>query len=349
MLRSNPFVSLRLPPRWEKKGWRYSLAIGSFGIVFLLRYVLGSWFPGDRGFLLFLPAVFFTALYGGATAATLTAGLSGLAIWYVFLPPSFSIKLSPGALVTLASDAFVMAITIALIDWLRTVIEELRREKANYAALAERDKLLGREFRHRTKNLLAIVHGLTVRTLKEHTNVVDAQEALVGRLEALARADQSLVGRESSGTNLGYLVQSELAAFAGRFLVDGPDVILDRKTAQDLSLALHELATNATKYGALSTSTGHVKITWTVCGNDPFALSFRWKEVGGPPVASPKRQGFGTALLQGMSRQSRLQYESDGVLYEANFEISQVAQVANVSAKVVPLTGGHMRFRSPGP
>ena len=107
-------------------------------------------------------------------------------------------------------------------------------------------------------------------------------------------------------------MKSELEAFSERTKIEGANILLDYKQAQRFSLAVHELATNAVKYGALSAS-GHVRIAWTITkdGKDTI-LKFRWKEQKGPIVLNPTRHGFGTTLLKTMFTGSRFDYAPDG-------------------------------------
>ncbi len=117
---------------------------------------------------------------------------------------------------------------------------------------AEREALLVRELQHRTKNLLAVVQALALRSLRGDCTLDEARETFVGRLGALARADQRLTDSAWKGTSLKEVVASELRPFAGRFKIEAADVVLSPQAAQNFALALHELATNASKHGALS-------------------------------------------------------------------------------------------------
>jgi len=126
-----------------------------------------------------------------------------------------------------------------------------------------------------------------------------------------------------AGADIGDVVARAIEPFnASRFDVGGPRIHLTPGQALALSMALHELATNAAKYGALSTSAGGVAITWSRAGT----LSFRWRERGGPPVSTPTRQGFGTRLLlQGLTRElggrTRLDYAPEGVTCEITAQL----------------------------
>jgi len=117
--------------------------------------------------------------------------------------------------------------------------------------------------------------------------------------------------------NLSDIVRSALAPFGDRIVISGVDVMVGPEQVQNFSLVLHELATNAAKYGALSHESGQVAIFWTIAGdeNDDI-LKFKWKERGGPPVVAPTRRGFGTSLLNATFTDVRIDYLVDGLTCE---------------------------------
>jgi PAS domain S-box-containing protein len=161
----------------------------------------------------------------------------------------------------------------------------------------ERLKLLAREVDHRANNLLAVV--LSTVQLSQAPTVQVLKEVVIGRIAALGRAHQLLSEARWEGADLRRLVVEELLAFslgeAARVSIEGPDVALSPAAAQALAMALHELATNAAKYGSLSKPEGRVAVSWTRNGGGPLKL--RWAESGGPEVAMPSRRGLGTVML----------------------------------------------------
>jgi two-component sensor histidine kinase/PAS domain-containing protein len=162
-------------------------------------------------------------------------------------------------------------------------------------------RLLTHELNHRVKNTLATVQAVALHTLRGASSTEHAREALTDRLIALAKAHDLLTQESWEGAELHDLVANATTAHAAQdhFGVAGPPAWLDPALSLALALALHELATNATKYGALSTPTGSVSIAWEVA--DPLGdamLTLRWTEQGGPPVKKPARQGFGSRLIQ---------------------------------------------------
>jgi PAS domain S-box-containing protein len=160
---------------------------------------------------------------------------------------------------------------------------------------AERQSILAREVDHRARNVLAVVQSI-LRLTK--TQNVDAYVAAVeGRIKALSHAHMLLSESRWEGADLSRLVTEELEPYRMGDVVSisGPDTTLDPRRAQTLALAVHELATNAAKYGALKTSSGKVRLTWR---DDEKGLIFEWLESGGPRVTAPDTQGYGTRVIR---------------------------------------------------
>ena len=185
-------------------------------------------------------------------------------------------------------------------EWCGMASDVTERRRAE-----EHRKMLMAELDHRVKNTLAAVQSLAAWTLAP-----DARHmALRGRLAALAHAHNLLAASQWEGAGLAGVVEAALAPYRGeRVALAGPDVRLGPQAAQTLSMALHELATNAAKYGALSSSQGRLEVAWQVapCA-DGRRLTLTWQETGGPPVRKPERTGFGSKLIE-----QGLAYELDG-------------------------------------
>jgi PAS domain S-box-containing protein len=163
----------------------------------------------------------------------------------------------------------------------------------------EHQKTLTNELQHRTNNLLTVVQTIANRTLSGGHPLKEANDILEARLRALARANKQLTESDWSGLTLGEIIKSELEPYLARCDIEGTDIMLGRQHAQNFSLVLHELTTNAIKYGALSNLEGRVRIAWGTKGDGKDSqLIFHWREQGGPPVVAPKRQGFGSTLLR---------------------------------------------------
>ncbi len=158
------------------------------------------------------------------------------------------------------------------------------------------------ELNHRVKNTLAVVRSLATRTLCGAASLEVAEASLSARIVALSRAQDILTRRNGKGAEIGTVVSAAVQSRNEnykRFQISGPEFKLNSGAALALSLALHELWTNATKYGALSTKAGHVSIRWSVEKHDSDAiLRFIWEEADGPRVAPPTRKGFGSTLIK---------------------------------------------------
>jgi PAS domain S-box-containing protein len=165
----------------------------------------------------------------------------------------------------------------------------------------ERQTLLAREVDHRAKNALAVVQSVVLLTPAQEP--VAFRRAIEGRISALARAQTLLAGDRWRGADLHALLKGEIAAFRSdgqRVTLEGPPIMLPAGAAQPMAMAIHELATNAVKHGALSASDGSVAVSWHVEHGPPDRLHMRWVEAGGPQiVGKPQRRGFGTRVLQG--------------------------------------------------
>jgi two-component sensor histidine kinase len=163
----------------------------------------------------------------------------------------------------------------------------------------QRLRLLAREVDHRAKNLLSVIQSM-VRMTRART-IEEFIDAVEGRIAALGRAHTLLADSRWIGADLHRLVKEELAPHRGRndgrVHVDGPTVMLTPQAAQSVSMALHELATNAAKYGALSVPDGHVSLSWS--WTEDGRLAVRWTETGGPRVRPPTQFGFGTRVING--------------------------------------------------
>jgi PAS domain S-box-containing protein len=163
--------------------------------------------------------------------------------------------------------------------------------------------LLAREAEHRTKNILATVQA-TVHLTQSET-IDGLKSAIEGRIQALANVHALFVQSRWEGAHLRNLVTQELSPYCqdveARARIEGPDLVLEPYAAQTIAITLHELATNAAKYGALSVPDGRVHVAWS--GGEKAHLILRWTETGGPLVTSPKRKGFGTRVMERMIRE----------------------------------------------
>jgi two-component sensor histidine kinase len=163
--------------------------------------------------------------------------------------------------------------------------------------LEERQKLLSGELVHRIKNTLAVAVGIARQTLRG-VDPKRERDALTSRLIALSKAQDILIQSSSARASIQMVIEGALAPYrsgAGRIKISGPDLELESKQALSVAIAVHELATNAVKYGALSNDVGTVQICWGFVGGE-FTLA--WGESGGPRVQEPTTKGFGSRVIQ---------------------------------------------------
>ncbi len=179
-------------------------------------------------------------------------------------------------------------------------ITERKRSEEERKQQAEREHLLMREVNHRAKNMLSVIDTIARQTATKTPD--DFIERFSERIQALSANQDLLIRNGWHGIEIEDLVRAQLSPFAdlkgSRVVIRGPKLRLKAASAQAIGLALHELATNAGKYGALSTDTGRIDVGWGTEG-DNFAMS--WTEREGPPVSAPKRRGFGTIVMQRMA------------------------------------------------
>jgi len=218
-----------------------------------------------------------------------------------------------------AADGRVTRILSALID-----IDDRKRAE-------ERRTMLINELNHRVKNTLASVQSIARQTLSAGRPADQTIEIFTDRLVALSAAHDVLTRENWQGANLREIVERALRPFEahgeGRLLAAGPDVRLDARAAVALAMALHELATNALKYGALSGPSGEVSLAWRTRRHDGAGrLELEWRESGGPPVAPPTRRGFGSRLLaQGLPAElngvAQLEFAPEGLVWRVTTPI----------------------------
>jgi PAS domain S-box-containing protein len=199
----------------------------------------------------------------------------------------------------------------------------------------ERQRLLLNELNHRVKNTLATVQSIVAQTLRNATTVNEAGAHIEARLIALSNAHNILTRESWTGADLVELIDQAIAPFsnadisAQRFVRHGPNLRLQPRAALALSMALHELATNAVRYGALSSEAGRVEIRWGADRDSGFGLT--WREIGGPEVTTPKKRGFGSRMIerglaQDLGGVVSLNFEPTGVVCVISAPVDQIAE-----------------------
>ncbi|HWB45141.1 MAG TPA: HWE histidine kinase domain-containing protein, partial [Hyphomicrobiaceae bacterium] len=184
---------------------------------------------------------------------------------------------------------------------LEMVAADLRREVHERKLAEERLTILVQELAHRVKNLLSVFQSIAARTLVAPRSISEAREVLLGRLQSLGHAHELLTETNWRGAELTDIVKAEVAGFSERVCCSGPTLTLSPTGVQTFALIVHELSTNAAKYGALSNETGEVLVKWALGGEaDEDYMEFSWKEHGGPPVKPASHEGFGLSLIAAM-------------------------------------------------
>jgi two-component sensor histidine kinase len=196
-------------------------------------------------------------------------------------------------------------------------------------------KLILDEMHHRIKNTLATVSAIASQSLRTATSLQHGQQAIEGRLVALGRAHDLLMQASWANASLAQTVRGATEPYdsqgVGHFSINGPDIGITSGAVIALAMTFNELCTNTTKFGALSVPTGRVEIAWTV-DSETQRLRLTWTEKGGPAVAKPTRQSFGTRMMGSLglqlSGQVQLAYEPDGFIYALDVPLSALTATA---------------------
>jgi PAS domain S-box-containing protein len=199
------------------------------------------------------------------------------------------------------------------------IARDITEQKRNQDRIA----ILAREAEHRSKNVLATVQAAV--NLSRAETGEGLKTAIEGRIQALANVHSLFAESRWIGAELSTIAAQELGPYSvreeGRVRIEGPPVLLEPNTAQTVAVALHELATNAAKYGSLSGTKGHVELKWQ--HSPDGQLDLRWTEIGGPAVQMPARRGFGTVAIERMSGQlkgsARFDWRPQGLVCEITF------------------------------
>lgn len=318
-----------VPRRWRGADQRPAPALGrlirfALGLVaaagsLLLRYALVPVLGDSEPFVPLFPLILVATLLGGAWAggACLVGGLFGA--WYLFMGLPYSFKPAPYELGNLISAFLAGAVILVL-------CLALRRLLAQANAAADHERVVSREFAHRMRNALTLVLAISRRTFTPEHPLEDARRDFEARVAALAAAQAALLDASGQDAGLQELVSRTLAPFGyargdPRFALGGPAVRLAPELATALALGLHELATNAVKYGSLSAPGGRVELHWRIGGPDRRELRLTWRETGGPPVVAPSRRGLGSSLIERnlaktLGGAARLEFPPTGVRAE---------------------------------
>lgn len=207
-----------------------------------------------------------------------------------------------------------------VVAFLRNVADRIEVGVGRLRAEAHQ-RVLNNELSHRMKNILTMVQSIVSQTMRSAGSMADAQRILTGRLVALSKAHDILLDGGSTGARLSTVIHDAVQLHLDapdRVSTTGPTVEIGQKAALPMVLVLHELATNASKYGALSNAEGRIDIEWRLEGEAGELFLLTWTERGGPPVTPPQRKGFGTRLIERaladqLGAEVRLDYRPSGV------------------------------------
>ena len=263
----------------------------AFALIFFCAATLIEvgmrWLDQDASKLIaYFPAVALAALLCGLGPGLFVALLGGLAAWWAFMPPAYSFELHrKGDVISLATYGIISLLVVLVADYFRRLSKRLEDEER----LRE---IAVQELAHRLKNKIATIQAIISVQLRENPQV---RNSILDRLNALSATDHLIEKANGQGAYVGDIASTELGPYIGaRATIQGSNVLLPPKYALSVALIVHELATNAAKYGALSVPEGRVLVRSTISDR---LLSLEWRESNGPLVSEPSRSGFGLKLL----------------------------------------------------
>jgi two-component sensor histidine kinase len=304
--------------------------VGAVIIATVIRLALAQQLADGGPFTTYNLAIIVATFVGGFWPGIVALVLSVVTGWYLFLDPVFTFALPAKQAWMLSMFAFISGINVILVSLLNRAIDRM-------LAHEEHQQLLIGELRHRSQNLFTVIQAVASRTLMEKQSLPEARDALSNRLSALAQAHALLEESGWTGAPLTKILERVLSGFPQQVMMTGCDIVLNTPMTQNFALVLHELATNAVKYGALSSSRGRVVIEGAVVGTNANA-EFRlvWKERGGPSVTPPERKGFGNTILfeaaKRFAQNVEAKYGPEGLTYQICVLLNQLEPLPRGSA-----------------
>src|ERR1700687_2890383 len=263
-------------------------AVSCLAVATAARWGLSLIRP-DVFFIPYFPAVFFATAFGGyrvGIATAIVGGTLGMTVNFSDAPADFA------RLALLVIYLIVCGLTIWGVEHYRSIVAQQREISRRLIQEEEYRKLVVDEFQHRLKNKLSTIHAVLHLVLQDQPQI---WAGIDQRLRALSAADDLIARVDGTGCDIKDLLLSELGPYGHvRFTLNGNPLFLPAKLAVSLALIFHELATNAGKYGAFSSTRGLLQVSWSVSGD---RLNVAWDETEGPPVGSVGEAGFGTKLL----------------------------------------------------
>ena len=297
------------------------IAAACFAVAVMARLAVGM-IGSDQRFVTYYPAILAAGLLAGIPAATGVAVGAMLIVWSALIPPIMSRE-------TPALDLFIFLISsgciIIFAHCCRLVLRQLMQSELQHATLTN-------ELIHRGRNTFAVVEVIVQNTLLHHPQIA---KDILGRIRCVSRANDLISAAAHSGVSLRDLLSLEFEPF-GVDRVDflGPNLRIPSAMVRHLILIFHELVTNSAKYGSLSNSSGRVAVDWTIVED---VVTVNWNEKGGPLVAPPTREGFGTKLIAqcatSLSGKISQRFSFDGFSCSLTFRIpTDGARIPKISA-----------------
>ena len=254
----------------------------------------------ELGVAAYFPATLAAGLLAGIPAAIVVALASFIVEWWLFTSPRLGFApIDRSAVIALASWIATIGLLILFTHWARSILDSL-------SARVRELNLITRELEHRGRNTHAVLEGIIRQTLQDDPERADS---LLGRIRSFQQANDLIANAPAACTQLRTLLRLERGAYdMNRVDLRGPDIELPPDTTRSLVLILHELATNAAKYGALAAPAGRIGIVWEATRDQ---LMLTWVERDGPSVKHPQRQGFGSRLIHHCATSLGGTYESE--------------------------------------
>ena len=307
----------------------YLFAVLAVATAFAIRWGLGLLIDNVAALAVYYIAVFATAFFAGIRAGVLSIALSVLAGLWTLMPAEFSFDaLRPGQIANLVTFVIGSSLIVWGIDHHRTIAQQLEAQESLRAVAVE-------ELSHRLKNKLATFQAILSYQLRDQPLL---HRAVTERFSALAATDDLIRAANGAGAHLDQILQIELGPYdLSRTAIAGPNVFLPSQLALLVTLLVHELATNAAKYGCLSDARGHLMIDWTLTGD---RLDLVWEESGGPAVVPPTRTGFGTRMitrsLVSFGGGVDLSFNESGLTAKLTLKLPEAPQPKLASAHATP-------------
>jgi two-component sensor histidine kinase len=257
-----------------------------------------------------------------------------------------------GSLVEVSLDAGPVLSAEGELVGISVIAHDISQRKRNEAHM----EFVMRELSHRTKNLITVIIAMARRTARQCGDFTDFENKFTGRLHGLARSHDLLVHTDWIGASIEELVRSQLAPFItdpSCLQTSGPDLLLRPEAVQNLGFALHELATNANKFGALSQASGLVAIEWDIRRNatGEARIHLTWQEHGGPEVVPPTRTGFGSTVIQKLTEASlnatvTMAFDRDGFRWTADMPAREILSEGDVAVTALIAASTTLRAAS---